>query len=401
MKTTIVTTTIFVPEPLVRYAENARQYGHQDVSFIVVGDRKTPAAAADLCARISRDFYPCEYMDLESQKRYLSAFPRLWEFLPFDSIQRRNVGLLKAWQEGASLVITVDDDNLVSNQDFIAAHAVAGTERRLPVIESTSGWYNVCDLLTEANNMPFYHRGFPAGERWKEDDAFVTVAEARRKIAVNAGFWLDDPDIDALTRIYRRIIVKGMKNPASKRVALESGTWSPFNSQNTALAAFVIPAYFVCPYVGRYDDIWPSYLVTRIAQHLGHVIAYGEPLVRQIRNPHNLWRDLDNERNGVFMTDGLCLALRSLQLRGTSYHECLGEIIDQLPQAWQPEDKWDESMKQWRSRLIEACQVWHETFDKLISHSPAAGLRNLAQATEAAARTREAERQPVQVRSGA
>jgi hypothetical protein len=58
-------------------------------------------------------------------------------------------------------------------------------------------------------------------------------------------------------------------------------------------------------------------------------------------------------------------------------------------------------MHEWRRRLIEACQVWHETFDKLMSHLPASGLWHLAQATEAAARTAAEARQPVLVNSNA
>jgi hypothetical protein len=38
-----------------------------------------------------------------------------------------------------------------------------------------------------------------------------------------------------------------------------------------------------------------SDVLTRIAEHLDHAICFGEPLVRQERNPHDLWRDLDAE----------------------------------------------------------------------------------------------------------
>jgi len=51
--------------------------------------------------------------------------------------------------------------------------------------------------------------------------------------------------------------------------------------------------------VGRYDDIWPSYVVRRIADHLHHRVAYGYPLLFQERNPHNYYTDFDNERMGM------------------------------------------------------------------------------------------------------
>jgi hypothetical protein len=376
MKTSIVTTTIYVPHTLRKFAENARSYGHTDVEFVVIGDRKTPAETRSLCEQVSREFYPVVYMDIEDQRVYLDVFPELWSHLRFDSIQRRNVGLLYAWRSGADLVITIDDDNFVLNQDFIGLHAKAGGRHSLPVIESTSGWFNVCSTLIEENGQPFYHRGYPVGQRWNEAEAFVSESVASRRVAVNAGFWLDDPDIDALQRLHRQPVVRALTR---KCFALEPGTWSPFNSQNTALARDVAPAYFLGPYIGRYDDIWPSYVVTRIAQHLGDVVAFGEPVVRQKRNEHDIWKDLDNERNGMLMTGDFCAALQRLKLTGSTYHECYGEIAARLGDEWHVGERWTESMRAWRSKYLEGMRIWHHVFETLQAGS---SLEPFASVTE-------------------
>jgi hypothetical protein len=185
-------------------------------------------------------------------------------------------------------------------------------------------------------------------------------------VAVNAGFWLDNPDIDALTRMERPLVVRGFsqKWPGSN-IALCPGTWSPFNSQNTALMRDAVPAYFLSPYTGRYDDIWGSYILTRIAEHFEDVVSYGEPVVRQERNPHDLWRDLDVERNGMILTDDFCTALRSIPLAGSTYHACFGEIAAALPPAWAEGPKWTDSQKEWRSKLIEGMAIWHSVFERL------------------------------------
>ncbi len=252
------------------------------------------------------------------------------------------------------------------NHDFVRLHGIVGQTPELPAFETSSGWFNVCSMLEEASGTPFYHRGFPRGERWKEGETFTSVAPIRRRVAVNAGLWLDDPDIDAMTRLERTISVRGMRASAPARFALQPGTWSPFNSQNTALMREVIPAYFLSPYVGRYDDIWPSYIVVRIAEHLGDIIAYGEPLLRQKRNEHNLWLDLDNERTGMLLTDEFCATLRGITLQGTSYHECYGEIADQLPASWQAGSKWSDAMRLSRERLLEGIAIWHSTFSTMV-----------------------------------
>jgi hypothetical protein len=183
-------------------------------------------------------------------------------------------------------------------------------------------------------------------------------------VAVNAGLWLDDPDIDAMTRLERPIVVRGMREGAPERFVLQPGTWSPFNSQNTALLREVIPAYFLSPCIGRYDDIWPSYIVTRIAEHLGDVIAFGQPLMRQKRNEHNLWKDLDNERVGSLLTDEFCAVLRSIPLHGATYGECYGEMVERLPQAWQVGEKWNDAMRQARAGLLEGMAIWNGIFRK-------------------------------------
>jgi hypothetical protein len=363
VKTTIVTTTINIPKLLSQYAENARYYGHKEVDFVVIGDRKSPAGTAEFCQTLTQ-YYPCCYLDIPAQQKYLDRFPELWTHLRFDSIQRRNIGLLLAYENGADTVITIDDDNFVLNQDFVGLHSVVGTVRELPTYGSTSGFFDVCSFLEVDDNVRFYHRGYPQKERWTTS-AFFSNYPDRRRVAVNAGFWLDNPDIDALTRMERQPVVRGYKAHWPGNIALQPGTWSPFNSQNTALMRWLLPAYFLSPYIGRYDDIWASYVIARIAQHLGDVISFGDPLVRQERNPHDMWKDLDVERNGMILTDDFCEALRAVPLSGTTYHECFGELAEKLGEAWNVGPKWNESQHEWRSKFLDGLRIWHTVFDTI------------------------------------
>ena len=132
MKTTIVTTTIYVPSALEKYGQNARFFGHSDLNFVVIGDKKTPAETRTFCEKLSAQHYPCTYLGIEDQQTYLERYPALWKHLPFNSIQRRNVGLLKAWEDGADIIITVDDDNWMLNHDFLKLHSVVGQSPELP-----------------------------------------------------------------------------------------------------------------------------------------------------------------------------------------------------------------------------------------------------------------------------
>ena len=206
-------------------------------------------------------------------------------------LQRRNVSILVAFERGAEVIITIDDDNFfVEGQDFIGDHAapILAGEQAMETLSSNTGWLNVCGFLEDKRGFEFYPRGYPMDQRWPALPSIHRSRQAPCRVAVNAGLWLDDPDVDAITRLCNDISAKRYTRETS--FALAPGTWCPFNSQNTAVWREAIPAYCLSPNIGRYDDIWASYVMLIIMEHLGHSVAFGFPLVKQERNPHNYTR---------------------------------------------------------------------------------------------------------------
>jgi hypothetical protein len=310
MKSVIVTTTINVPCLLKDYKAIC------DCDFVVVGDKKTPIEARSFCEDLG-----VLYLGVAEQEEYLDRFPELKEYLPYNCIQRRNVGILYAYEKGYEKIITIDDDNFVTG-DY--SHKLG--EREIEVVSSDTGWFNVCSELRDVKERPFYHRGFPLEKRFAGK---INKTKEAKNIVVNAGLWLGDPDIDAMTRLYYLNDPIDSISFSGNDIALDKDTWSPFNSQNTALHRSVIPAYFLDPYIGRYDDIWASYVVKKIADHLGDSIAFGSPIVRQNRNQHNYWKDLDAERsmeiNLEFINN-----LRDIKPVGKTYFDCYEEIAEAM-----------------------------------------------------------------------
>jgi hypothetical protein len=330
MRVSIVTTTIRKPVLLTDYCRNAAKFGHRDVDFIVVGDKKTPAGVESFCQSLKKQFgYQVTYMSIADQEAYLKPWPGLARYVPYNCIQRRNVGLWRAYMAGAEVIITIDDDNFVrDDEDFIAQHSVVGQSMELDTVHSSNGWYNVCAGLVEKRGQMFYHRGFPLKPRWAEPE--ISVSREAKTVVVNAGLWLDAPDIDAAAWLATPVETVGIAAGSASGIALAHGTWSPFNSQNTALAREVVPAYFLSPAIGRYDDIWASYIVGRIADHMGQTIRFGPPYVTQKRNQHDYLADFDKERFGMEATDMFVEWLRVLDLTGQNYGECLSEIVARL-----------------------------------------------------------------------
>ena len=127
MKYALVTTTINVPVVIADYIRNAERHHIRDLVIIVVGDRKSPPQTAAYLSSLASP-YPIEYLDVERQTDYLGIVPTLRDFLPFDSVQRRNVGyLFAAWEYGAKIIIAVDDDNF----PIMGGSTAAGCSNRL------------------------------------------------------------------------------------------------------------------------------------------------------------------------------------------------------------------------------------------------------------------------------
>jgi hypothetical protein len=356
MKTTAVTTTIYNPTFLKAYAENSRYFGHKNVAYIVVADKKTPPEAEETCAQIDN----CLYMSVEVQEKYLEKFPELSKHLPWNTIARRNVGHLKAYENGADAIVMLDDDNLATSHDWVTQHGIVGQRGSCHTVASRSGWCNVCDVLEEEHGVRFYPRGYPPAQRW--NDGILTRQGDEVLPAVNAGLWINDPDIDALTRLERRLITTGFKEDFAQKFALYPGTWCPWNCQNTAISRDALPSYFLSPYTGRHLDIWASYITTKCVEAMGQHITFGVPLSYHDRSPHNLYKDLEQELPWIQETDSFVEVLRNTTADGSSYYAALGSVIRGLADNWHPKDL---HMMNAKNKYLEGLMAWLETFARL------------------------------------
>ncbi len=358
----IVTTTIYVPKLLDSYADDAVRYKHR-VLFVVIGDKKTPPETADYCAALAkRTGIRVEYFSVARQEEYLKKFPELAAHIPYNCIERRDIGLVYAYEMGCETIITIDDDNHRVTDNYIAAHGI-DTERECDVISSSTGWLNVCRELEEKHGRNFYHRGFPIEKRYMEE--VLTHNTKNVRPAANGGLWLGDPDIDALERLYwLNDPTEATRYTGTKQVALDIGTWSPFNSQNTGVRRDALPGYFLSPLVGRFSDIWGSYCFKYISDHLGEYVTFGEPIVKQERNPHNYWRDFDQERYGLALNMRFVDALGRVKLTGKDYRSCFAELTAQFPDAFK-DVKLADDERAFLEKYFEGMRVWVQTFENI------------------------------------
>ena len=58
-------------------------------------------------------------MGVEEQDKYMEKYPKFKNYLPWNCLQRRDVAILKAYDNGADIIILIDDDNFLASEDYI------------------------------------------------------------------------------------------------------------------------------------------------------------------------------------------------------------------------------------------------------------------------------------------
>ena len=365
-KASLVFTTIFSADVLDAYYRNFKKFNRLDqIEVIVIPDRKTPPEtyqrAQGLNALGMRTLCP----SLDEQDDYLRRVGVPPDFVPYNSDNRRNVGYLMALASGSDFLISIDDDNYCTGeQDAFGEHSiVCQGSAEYSTISSQSGFYNICNLLELERDVPVYARGFPYFARHQDEAAQRFTAAA--DIHVNAGLWTLDPDIDALTWLVCLPRVKSFKGES---VVLAGDTWSPINTQNTALCRDAIPAYYFLKMaypisgipIDRYGDIFSGYFVQACVKHLRKAVRTGSPYAEHRRNSHNYMRDAINEIACIAVLEDMLPWLTEVQLSGNSYIEaylCLSHAIQDAVERFHG-SIWTDATRGYFHQVAHYMRAW-------------------------------------------
>ncbi|HOT90769.1 MAG TPA: hypothetical protein PLJ78_04420 [Anaerolineae bacterium] len=318
MKLALITTTIYVPRVLSLCREFSKE-----VMFFIAGDRKTPHDEVhSFVSTLGNAIY---YSDEDQDKLGYSCS----EIIGWNKIMRRNIALLEAIKYGADIIITIDDDNIPLSHDYFEVfESILTSPYNGPMASSETHWFNVGEFI----NPPVYHRGFPYD--YRHIDLKVRLLPVRNaKVGVAAGLWLGDPDIDAMERITNRPTAYHLSEILRTGLLVDNTCFTPFNSQNTAYVAELAPLMMVWVGVGRYDDIWASYIAQRVMMETEYHVHFGRPFVWQERNPQNLWRNLKDEIYGMEYTTKFCEDLLAANLGEGSILDKLNRLYEHLRAA--------------------------------------------------------------------
>ena len=276
----IVTTTISSPtEATIKFCNKS------DWDVIIVGDLKTPH---DEYKRLAEQFSNVRYLSPQYQEE---KHKEVSDAIGWNCIGRRNIGFIEAYNNGAQIIATVDDDNIPYKnwgEDVLVNKDI--------IIDSYSSKGNVFDPLSVTKNNHLWHRGFPI-ELLREKNDIEYEGKVRRRVLVEASLWDGAPDVDAIARMIYNPIVKysDVTEPYC------SSNISPFNSQNTLLSREVFPYYACPPHMGRMDDIWGGYI---LQHYLSSSVVYSPATVYQDRNVQDTVTNLEDEVIGYRGTLG-------------------------------------------------------------------------------------------------
>lgn len=299
MRIALCTTTIHVPHALALLRKC-----NSDVRFFVACDLKTPIETNLVCGEA---------------KNAWTIFPEMqgaWKCstsIGWNTIARRNIAFLEALKWGADVVISWDCDNFPLNTTYLHEFAWSLGKHGGIQVSGVDGWVDAGAYLRPQAR----HRGFPIQK--KHDPVYHTVCNA--KVGVAAGLILNDPDIDAVTRIEHAPDSQQVSLLAEAGFVVNSSNWTVFNTQNTAVIRELVPAWFLMPGVGRHDDIYASLIVQRVMRERDYHVHFGKPFALQQRHPHDLIKDLRAEIDGMENVVRLAELLDSIILPGRNVIE--------------------------------------------------------------------------------
>lgn len=280
-------------------------------------------------------------------------------------------GFLVAYEDGASIVIEVDDDVLaVPGHDFVEKHIKNLIDSHGVRVHAKNKWYNSLENL--CFNYP--KREFPRGHPYTSEcrDENYEWIEKGGKCVLNMGLWSGVPDFDALTIAYHGGLdgicpIKG-ENINREKIIIDKGTYFAACSMNAGFLSRIVPAFYQLYMnhmgIDRYDDIWSGLFLKKVADHLGDNVCLGAPLLYHDKRPRDVFEDLKKEIEGMVMNERLWRIVDELSIDGKNYTDAYLSLTEQL-QRHQSKIALNTHQDKFMKKQLTNMRKWTEITDKL------------------------------------
>lgn len=249
----------------------------------------------------------------------------------------RGLGIYKAWQAGAKLICTLDDDCAPAQTGFGPGYLL-GVHRR-----------NLCGGVEQwVSTVPGLRvRGLPYHNQGMIDPAF------------SVGLWSGCPDVDAPVSLVRgHVPLPPAEVEKLGTRVMPSAQYFPFSGMNFAFTREMTPLVYFPPMgqgslYRRFDDIWAGLVIQRICRQLNRAITVGGPVVvhGRLSNP---FANLTAEAPGIAANEQVWPIIDAAPLGGHTPVECMFEMARHL-MAYEGGDaelaayvrRWGSYMQKW------------------------------------------------------
>ena len=281
------------------------------------------------------EFRNCELLIIEDRAKKTIKIPRVpakqilhfcWEDIQKDFggkewiFSRRNAGIRsygfwKAYQLGADVIVTLDDDCYPTGTNFIQRHLDNLT------FKAPTNWQT-----TYPDPRWMFTRGIPYSVRNKIP------------IMVSHGLWSGALDLDAKTEVKLSKLLHEDPYPPIRQI-IPFGYFYPMCSMNLAFRREVVPLMFF-PMMGydpngkkwlydRYDDIWAGIFSKKIMDHLNWGVVNGSPFVQHKKAslPHE---NLKREYRGMNVNETLWKKVDKVTLTKKTPSSCYIELAKKM-----------------------------------------------------------------------
>lgn len=252
------------------------KYMNYDFDVIIVGDLKTPHNSYDNKSLIylhPEQSYNNTHMDL-----------------PFNHYCRKNIGYLYAINNNYDIIFDTDDDNCPLD-NFNDWNNINKKPIEL-IIEPR--YPNIYSLFTTLHIWP---RGYPLELINKEQKIKKNKTTDSENIGIYQSIANGDPDVDSIFRLTNQNYNLDITFDDNKAFIMDKNVYTQANTQITF---WICKDLFHLLYIPstvsfRFCDILKMYIAQKCMWEYNKLLCYISPIVKQIRNNHNLMNDFISE----------------------------------------------------------------------------------------------------------
>ena len=257
----------------------------------------------------------------------------------------KSYGFWKAYQGGADIIITLDDDCYPLSSylpSFIQKNAITSHMENLTKPTQEPAWASSINAI-RPRGLPYRH---------------TTRTIHSDSIVMSHGLWAHIPDLDGETQLSIK------KLPTIKEYFLHQiipiGSYTPLSGMNLAWKREMTPSmYFLLMGENasgkkwgydRFDDIWAGIFTKKICDHIGLRIISGYPVIWHDRQSNALINK-KKEARGKKLNESLWKMVDQIRLTKSDIPSLYKELAAKLPLR-----------TEYGKHLIRAMQVWASLF---------------------------------------